>query len=203
MKVLELYCGTKSFSKASEERGHQTFTVDNNAIFKPDLAKDVLLLSKKDIPFVPDVIWASPPCIDYSHAKRKGVSFIELSNMLVIKSISLILSFNPKYWIIENPQTGTLKHQYFMSELPFTDVSFCRYGMTYRKQTRLWNNFDYSGMVCEGNCDNFINGKHLDSVGNGRSQYTTISLNKVSKGSLPKLLCEDLIKAIENKETEK
>ena len=28
MKILELFCGTKSFTKVAEERGHQTFTVD-------------------------------------------------------------------------------------------------------------------------------------------------------------------------------
>ena len=33
-----------------------------------DLVKDIEFLTKKDIPFIPDVIWASPPCTTYSIA---------------------------------------------------------------------------------------------------------------------------------------
>ena len=191
MKILELYCGTKSFSKIAESRGHKCFTIDNNPKFKPNLCKDVLKVKKEDIPFKPDIIWASPPCIDYSHAKRKGVSYIEISNMMVIKSISLILALKPKYWIIENPQTGTLKFQYFISDLPFTDISYCMYGKSYRKQTRLWNNFNFKGKVC-----NHI-GKHKDNIGNGRKCWTTKGFNKEEKGSIPKELCLDIIKELE------
>ena len=183
IKVLELFSGTGSFSKVAKEQGAEVFTIDNNPKFKSDLCKDILQVSLKDIPFKPDIIWSSPPCIDYSHAKRKGVSYIELSNMYVIKTISLILALKPKFWVIENPQTGTLKFQYFMSELPFTDVSYCRYGRTYRKQTRLWNNFNFKGKVCD------CVGKHKDSVGNGRKQYTSKGFNKEEKGSIPKDLC--------------
>ena len=48
--------------------------------------------------------------------------------------------FDPQYWIIENPQTGKLKKQEFMTDLPFKDVDYCKYGMPYRKRTRRWNN---------------------------------------------------------------
>ena len=37
MKVLELFCGTKSFSNVALELGHEVFTVDFNPKFKPDL----------------------------------------------------------------------------------------------------------------------------------------------------------------------
>ena len=143
MKILELFSGTESFSKVARARGHEVFTIEIDNKFNPNLCKDILKVELNDIPFKPDVIWASPPCTDYSHAKRKGVSYIELSNMYVIKTISLILALKPKYWIIENPQTGTLKFQYFIRELPYTDISYCRYGKTFRKQTRLWNNFEF------------------------------------------------------------
>jgi len=187
MKILELYSGTATFSKLAKEMGHEVFTIDNNPKVKPDLCKDMLNVTIKDIPFIPDVIWASPPCIDYSHAKRTGTSFIERSNMLVIKVLNLIIALNPKFWIIENPQTGTLKFQYFMKDMPYTDVSYCRYGKTFRKQTRLWNNFKFVGKVC--NCKT----KHKDSCGNGRKEWTSNNLSSYEKGSIPIELCKEII----------
>ncbi len=187
MKIIELFSGTGEFSKIAKEQGHEVFTIDNNPKCNPDLCIDILKLKIKDLPFKPDFIWASPPCTDYSHAKRTGVSYIELSNMFVIKTLSLILALNPKYWIIENPQTGTLKFQYFMSELPFTDVSYCRYGRTFRKQTRLWNNFNFKGKTCT--CTE----KHKDSCGNGRPKYTENKLTAYEKGAIPKELTLDIL----------
>ena len=67
MKILELFSGTASFSRVCKERKHQTFTIDNNPIFKPDLCIDIMELDwENEIPFVPDVIWASPPCQKFS-----------------------------------------------------------------------------------------------------------------------------------------
>ena len=193
MKILELFSGTGEFSKIAKEQGHIVYTIDNNPKCNPDKCIDILKLKIKDIPFKPDFIWASPPCTDYSHAKRTGTSFIELSNMLVIKTISLILALKPKYWVIENPQTGTLKFQYFITELPYMDIDYCRYGRTFRKRTRLWNNFDFQGLLC--NCI----GKHEDSCGNGRVEYTKNKLNAYQKGSIPKELTLEILKQIKQK----
>ena len=186
LKVLELFSGTGVVSKTFKELGHEVFTIDNNKSCNPDLCIDILRLDIKNIPFKPDFIWASPPCMDYSHAKRTGVSFIEHSNSLVIKTLSLIVALKPKFWIIENPQTGTLKFQYFMKDLPYADVSYCRYGKNFRKQTRLWNNFGFIGKLCNHN------GKHKDSCGNGRKEYTENNLSSYEKGSIPIELIKDI-----------
>jgi hypothetical protein len=42
--------------------------------------------------------------------------------------------------MIENPQTGLLKDQMCMWGIPFKDIDYCRYGLNYRKRTRIWNN---------------------------------------------------------------
>ena len=42
-------------------------------------------------------------------------------------------------WALENPQTGLLKDQALMQELPFGDVTYCAYGFPYKKKTRIWN----------------------------------------------------------------
>ena len=196
MKILELFSGTASVSKMFKENGNETFTIDNNKSCNPDLCIDILKLDIKNIPFKPDFIWASPPCIDYSHAKRTGTSFIEYSNMLVIKTLSLIIALKPKYWIIENPQTGTLKFQYFMKDLPYTDVSYCRYGKEFRKQTRLWNNFNFKGKVCNHT------EKHKDSCGNGRKEWTENNLSSYEKGSIPEGLARTILRELKSKISE-
>ena len=136
-QTIELFSGTKSVSETLKENGFKIFTLDNNPKTKPDLCKDILKVGIDEFPKDIFFLWASPPCIDYSHAKRTGTSYIELSNMLVIKTISLILALNPEYWVIENPQTGTLKFQYFMRDLSFTDVDYCMYGKTFRKTCKM------------------------------------------------------------------
>ena len=65
------------------------------------------------------VIWASLSCTEYSMAKTTGVRKIEEANRISQRTIELILLFDPQYWIIENPQTGNLKEQDFMTDLPF------------------------------------------------------------------------------------
>ena len=91
-----------------------------------------------------DVIWASPPCTKYSCAKNVSVRNIDKANDIVLRTIEIIEFLSPKYYIIENPQTGKLKDQWMMYGFSYVDVDYCKYGMPYRKRTRLWNDvFDF------------------------------------------------------------
>ena len=69
MKVLELFAGSRSFSKVAEEFGYKTYTTDIEPfdkinqvcnIFDFDLNKMLDEFGK------PDIIWASPPCTYFS-----------------------------------------------------------------------------------------------------------------------------------------
>lgn len=73
MKILELFAGTRSISKAFEKRGHSTYSVEWNKDFENiSLYEDVNNLTVKKIiklcGGIPDVIWASPDCTTYSIA---------------------------------------------------------------------------------------------------------------------------------------
>ena len=138
MKCLELFSGTGSVGSVAKELGYEVVSLDRD--MEADIKCDIMDWDYKIYPpkyF--DVIWASPPCTEYSRCKTVGVRDIEGSNIIVQRTLDIIEYFYPKYWIIENPQTGLLKDQLCMWGIPFKDVDYCRYGMPYRKRTRIWN----------------------------------------------------------------
>lgn len=63
MKVLELFAGSRSFSKVAEELGHITYTTDIEPFDKIDQVCDIFDFDIKKMREefgMPDVIWASP-----------------------------------------------------------------------------------------------------------------------------------------------
>lgn len=68
MKTIELFAGTRSFSKVAKEYGHETFTTDYEEIDGQDLVSDIRELTASDFPYRPDILWASPPCEGFSVA---------------------------------------------------------------------------------------------------------------------------------------
>ena len=138
MNLLEMFSGTGSVGLVAKSLGFNVISLDlKNADINTDILKwDYKQFDRNHF----DFIWSSPPCNEYSIAKTRGIRNIEYSNSIVLKTIEIIKYFNPKYFVIENPQTGLLKHQEFMDEFDFKDVDYCKYGMSYRKRTRLWNN---------------------------------------------------------------
>ena len=113
MRVLELFSGTRSVGKLCDAIGWESVSVD--MILPADHQCDILLFDYKQYPkdhF--DVVWASPPCTEYSKAKSRGVRDIEGANKIVLKTLEIIKYFESEYWFLENPQTGKLKEQEFM-----------------------------------------------------------------------------------------
>eukprot|EP00873_Tetraselmis_striata_P036789 jgi/Tetstr1/457053/TSEL_043716.t1 len=84
-----------------------------------------------------DVIWASPPCTEYSMAKTRGVRKLELADSIAKKCLEIIEWYRPRYWFIENPFTGMLKRRDFMQPLaPFLRrCTYCKYGRDFKKPT--------------------------------------------------------------------
>ena len=65
MKTLELFCGTKSFTKIAEKHGHTTTTLDILPNFNPTYCCDIMEWNYKELPVgYFDIIWASPNCKD-------------------------------------------------------------------------------------------------------------------------------------------
>ena len=156
MKILELFSGTESFSKVARERGHECFTVDNDASFNPSLCIDIMELTPEMVIEKfgsPDVIWASPPCQKFSIMTvyrnwiKEGDNYTpkneDVKNAIeIIKHTLLIIEkLQPKFWIIENPR-AMLRKQNFMPNEKRKTVTYCQYGLEYQKATDIWTNVD-------------------------------------------------------------
>jgi hypothetical protein len=95
---------------------------------------------------------------------------LEWADSLVLRALEIIEYLKPKYWYIENPQTGLLKTRPFMLNLPYTDVDYCRYcDWGYKKRTRIWTNSGYQGRSCLGSglCASMLGKRHLRSAQRG------------------------------------
>ena len=90
-----------------------------------------------------DMVWASPPCTEYSSALTHRPRKLEEGDRTAIRTLELIRDLHPPFWCIENPQTGLLKRRPFMANLQWSDVTYCKYGFAYKKATRLWHNLPW------------------------------------------------------------
>ena len=164
MNCLELFSGTGSVGKVCKELGWNVVSVDLELPATHEC--DIMDFDYKQYPkdyF--SVVWASPPCTEYSamnYCRPEKTPNIELANKLVLKALEIINYFQPEVWYLENPQTGTLKNQLFMKDLPYYDVDYCMYDNPIRKRTRIWTNKkDWKNLLCDKNCGSIKDGKHL------------------------------------------
>jgi site-specific DNA-cytosine methylase len=194
MRLLELFSGTKSVSKAIGHLYDEVISVDILNKNNPTYCCDILLWDYKQYPVgYFDAIWASPPCTEYSivlnsHPNRPRN--LELSNRIVERTLEIIEYFNPDKWFMENPQTGLLKDQDVVMGIPYYDVDYCMYSnFGYRKRTRIWTTKDdFEPKICNKNCGNMIGLRHNKSCGNSNYGSTTLQ----ERYRIPEQLIKDL-----------
>ena len=210
LKVLELFAGTRSISKAFEKRGHETYSVEWNKDFENiTLYEDINNLTADRIIKLcsgfPDVIWASPDCTTYSiaaisHHRCKNengnldpvsdyAKFCDRTNKHVL---DLINELKPKYYFIENPRGG-LRKMDFMKGLYRYTVTYCKYGDSRMKPTDIWTNHpnpDFKPM-CK-------NGDSCHEAAPRGSKTGTQGLKDAAERSvIPIKLCEHIVKICE------
>ena len=201
VNILELFSGTRSIGKCCDALGWDSVSVD--LILPADHKCDIMNFNYKqyDKDYF-DIVWASPPCTNYSalkkcwygrklkdgtiYSKELNEKDQEEADKLVLKTLEIINYFNCEYWFMENPQTGNLKNREIMKDIPFYDVSYCMYSdWGYKKQTRVWTNKkDWDNKTCDGSgdCGNMIiipnkkNKQHNKVLANG---YEMIDGEKV------------------------
>ncbi len=129
MNTIELFSGTKSFSKVAEELGHGTLTVDNNPDLKPDIITDIISFKPRG-KF--DIVWTSPPCTCFSvasigthwggghRAYQPKTHDAKMALIIIQRTIDIIQELKPKYWFVENPR-GVLRKLGLLEQLG-TDI---------------------------------------------------------------------------------
>ena len=184
-KLLELFSGTHSIGVIAEKMGYEVVSLDRDLPAKSKLydytsknhiQEDIMTWDYKVYPkgyF--DVITASPVCLFWSMLlpsnfgreikRHPGVKFNrellekdieEIGKPMVDKVREIIDYFEPKFWWIENPQTGRMKE--YITDLPYYDVDYCKYSnWGYKKRTRFWTNIKgFDPQLCKKDCENII-----------------------------------------------
>ena len=206
MKILELFCGTKSVSNAFKVRGHEVFTVDWEKSFEPTLCADVGTLTADDIiqlcGGVPDVVWLSPDCTTYSvaaiskHRRRepdgnlKAISeYAQSCDRVNTHIIDVVVNqLKPKYWFIENPRAGFRKMD-FVKGLPRYTVTYCQYGEKRMKPTDIFTN--HPDPQFNPPCKN--GDKCHEAAPRGATTGTQGIKGSIDRARIPKLLCEHIV----------
>ena len=197
MNTLELFSGTQSFSK----RVPNPITVDLLPKFKPTHVADMLTWDYKQYPVGHfEIVWASPPCTQYSKARQnaKTPRDLEGADALVRKAFEIIDYFKPRVWIVENPASGLLPQRMFniRPDIQGYIADYCAYGKPYRKSTMFWCNLPLKLKRCDGagKCEQMEGNKHVGSCGNGTKKYNSVGISGCwAKDEIPPDLIDDLL----------
>ena len=212
MKILELFAGTQSISKAFRKRGHETYTIDWDEQFDTDLHVDIGKITAKEIiklcGGVPDVIWASPDCTTYSiaaisHHRKKNP---ETGNLDPVSDyakecdrtnrhvLDLIAELKPRFYFIENPRGGLRKMEFMRGLYRYT-TTYCQYGDTRMKPTDIWTNIPDPGFN-----DPCHNGDSCHEAAPRGSKTGTQGLKgSKERARIPEQLCDYITKICEEK----
>ena len=228
MKVLELFSGTHSIGKVGKKYNYDITSLDrdlgeSNGDYTSNnhIKEDIMTWDYKQYPIGHfDLITASPVCLWWSILRSSWIGRqcksirpipkiitkedlledIELyGKPMVDKVIEIIDYFNPKFWWIENPQTGKMKN-YIEEKYPnyntFYDVYYCQYSdYGYKKRTRFWTNIKgFKPKICDSKCKNLIEGTKRHKTQLGHTNHKT---SKLDRYRIPEKLIEELFDCLE------
>ena len=202
MKVLELFAGSRSIGKQAELLGMEVFSSDINDFEGINYVVNVLDFDYSKVPFIPDVIWASPPCTGFSvaaighhwsigeggHIPKTDTARLGIE--LAKKTLEIIDHYKPKYWFIENPR-GVLRKMSFMGDFKRNTVTYCQYGDERMKPTDIWTNSDI--WIPRKMCKNG-DPCHV-AAPRGSRTGTQGRANAYERSKIPSELCYEILKS--------
>jgi hypothetical protein len=202
MKLLELFAGSRSVGNAADKLGFDVFSVDWTPYEKINLAIDIQQLQIDDVPFTPDIIWASPDCTTYTIAAisthRNGVQpkseyakKCDVVNMHFIDLIKQWEAINPNMvFFIENPR-GMLRKMPFMQEFKRHTIWYCQYGDDRAKPTDIWTNS--KNWTPRPMCHNGNKNCHHQPAPRGSKTGTQGKKGSYERSKIPSELCVEIL----------
>src|SRR5580698_2041866 len=103
MRMLDLFSGSGSASRAAAVRGWEVLRIDNAPGTAADLRVDLSTWDPQDEHF--DLVWASPPCTQLSTASR--ARDVDAGLVLVRAALRIIRAVAPRWWVLENVHGAT------------------------------------------------------------------------------------------------
>lgn len=213
MKLLELFAGSRSFGKVAETLGFEVFSTDLEPFENINLAKDIREITINDLPFIPDVIQASPPCTFFSvasighhwyHDNTPKTENAAIGIEIVQATLNLIeecknINPNLKYFI-ENPR-GKLRKLPVVSNLHRATVTYCSYGDTRMKPTDIWSNHLYSeinpnGWIPRQMCWRGNKDCHHEAAPRGSKSGTQRLKGSYNRSKIPSELCAEILSSL-------
>jgi site-specific DNA-cytosine methylase len=201
LKLLEFFAGSRSVGKAAKKLKYEVFSTDIENFRGVDYVVDILEFDYSKVPFVPDIIWMSPPCTAFSVS---GVSYhfrddkpiskeAKLGIKLLKKSLEIIeyyLKLNPKLiFHIENPR-GMMRKMPQLAKYKRVTVTYCQYGDKRMKPTDIWtNNTKFVPKMCENGAPCHV------AAPRGSKTGTQGMKNAYERGKIPQKLCTDILKS--------
>lgn len=207
MKTLELFAGSRSFSKVAEKHGFFTYTTDNQGFDKIDQVCNIFdfnidkAIDKLGVK--PNVIWASPPCTYFSvasighHWNKDNTPKTKeaiLGVKIVQKTIEIIKEVKPMFYFIENPR-GKLRKLDIVKDLPRKTVTYCSYGDMRMKPTDIWTNLKWTPREL---CKNGNRECHHEPAPRGSRTGTQGLKGSYERSQIPAELFEELFQEMGN-----
>lgn len=208
MKLLELFAGSRSVGRIAERMGMEVCSVDVKPFDGIHMVRDVEFLRADELPFAPDVIWASPPCTTYSLAaishhrntdRSPKTDFAAKSDRLVTNTLAIIRAFPDAVWYMENPN-AVLQYMPFMHGLHRVTVWYCAYGDTRAKPTNIFSNnirdgFNPHGWLPRPPCYNGNQNCQHEAAPRGSRTGTQGLKNDYERSKVPSELCMEVLGA--------
>ena len=206
MNLLELFAGSRSVGKVGKKLGFNVFSVDWEPYENINLVGDIGKLQIMDIPFIPDVVWASPDCTTYTIAacsthrnntiepKTEYAKRCDETNQHFINLIKEWLKINPDMiFFIENPR-GMMRKMPFMLEFKRHTIWYCQYGDDRAKPTDIWTNSKTWKPRPE--CHNGNKDCHHQPAPRGSKTGTQGRKGSYERSIIPEQLCVEILTSV-------
>lgn len=210
--LLELFAGSRSIGSIAEDMGIDVFSSDINPFDGIDYPIDILQFDVSKVPFIPDIIWASPPCTFFSVASighhwnrnytpKSTNAMVGVS--IVRKTLEIINHFSELNkslkWYVENPRGKLRKLEIVKGDFDRTTITYCTYGDTRMKPTDIWSNniynplFNVNGWKPRPSCIQNNRKCHHEAAPRGSRTGTQGLTDAYERSKIPKDLCIEIL----------